>query len=48
MEAKIAPGAPQDAEKWSKNFSGAPPAKTGEFFFAPGGPRDPPKPAQNS
>ena len=37
MEAKIAPGGPQDAEKWSKNFSGGPPARTSEFFFAPGG-----------
>ena len=48
MEAKITPGAPQDVEKWSKNFSGGPPAGTSEFFFAPGGPRDPPKPAQSS
>ena len=37
MEAKIAPGRPQDDEKWSKNFSGPPPARTSEFFFAPGG-----------
>ena len=37
MEAKIAPGAAQDAEKWSKHFSGPPPARTSEFFFAPGG-----------
>ena len=37
MEAKITLGAPQDAEKWSKNFSGGPPARTSEFFFAPGG-----------
>ena len=37
MEAKIAPGTPQDDEKWSKNFSGGPPARTSEFFFAPGG-----------
>ena len=37
MEAKIPPGRPQDDEKWSKNFSGPPPAKTSEFFFAPGG-----------
>ena len=37
MEAKIAPGRPQDDEKWSKNVSGAPPARTSEFFFAPGG-----------
>ena len=37
MEAKITPGAPQDAEKWSKNFSGGPPAGTSEFCFAPGG-----------
>ena len=35
MEAKIPLGAPQDAEKWSQNFSGAPPAKTSEFFFRP-------------
>ena len=27
MEAKIAPGRPQDDEKWSKNFSGAPPGQ---------------------
>ena len=37
MEPKITLGAAQDAEKWSKNFSGAPPARTSEFFFAPGG-----------
>ena len=37
MEVKIAGGAPQDDEKWSKNFSGAPRAKSVEFFFAPGG-----------
>ena len=37
MEVKITLGAPQDAEKWSKNFSGGPPARTSEFFFAPGG-----------
>ena len=37
MEAKIAPGRPQDDEKWSKNFSGPPPARTSDFFFAPGG-----------
>ena len=37
MEEKIILGAPQDAEKWSKNFSGGPPARTSEFFFAPGG-----------
>ena len=37
MEAKIPPGRPQDDEKWSKNFSGPPPARTSEFFFAPGG-----------
>ena len=36
MEAKIALGAPQDAEKWSQNFSGGPPAKTSEFVFGPG------------
>ena len=36
MDAKITLGAPQDAEKWSKNFSGGPPARTSEFFFAPG------------
>ena len=48
MEAKIAPGAPQDVEKWSQNFSGAPPAKTGEFFFAPGGARTPPGGAKTS
>ena len=37
MEAKIPLGAPQDAEKWSQNFSGGPPAKTSEFCFGPGG-----------
>ena len=37
MEVKITLGAAQDAEKWSKNFSGGPPARTSEFFFAPGG-----------
>ena len=37
MEAKITPGAAQDVEKWSKNFSGGPPAGTSEFCFAPGG-----------
>ena len=37
MEVKITLGAPQDAEKWSQNFSGGPPAKTSEFFFGPGG-----------
>ena len=37
MEAKIIPGAAQDVEKWSKNFSGGPPAGTSEFFLAPGG-----------
>ena len=37
MEAKIAPGAAQDAEKWFKNFSGGLPAETNEFFFGPGG-----------
>ena len=37
MEAKITPGAAQDVEKWSKNFSGGPPAGTSELFFAPGG-----------
>ncbi len=37
MDAKIAPGRPQDNEKWSKNFSGGSPAGTSEFFFAPGG-----------
>ena len=37
MEAKIPPGRPQDDEKWSKNFSGPPRARTSEFFFAPGG-----------
>ena len=37
METKIPPGRPQDDEKWSKNFSGPPPARTSEFFFAPGG-----------
>ena len=37
MEAKIPLGASQDAEKWSQNFSGGPPAKTGEFFLGPGG-----------
>ena len=37
MEAKITPGAAQDVEKLSKNFSGGPPAGTSEFFFAPGG-----------
>ena len=35
MEVKITLGAPQDAEKWSKNFSGAPPARTSEFFSPP-------------
>ena len=35
MEAKIAPGAAQDVEKLSKNFSGGPPAGTSEFFFRP-------------
>ena len=37
MEVKITLGAPQDAEKLSKNCSGGPPARTSEFFFAPGG-----------
>ena len=37
MEVKITLGAPQDAEKWSKNCSGGPPARTSEFVFAPGG-----------
>ena len=37
MEAKITPGAAQDAEKWSKNFSGGSPAGTSEFVFALGG-----------
>ena len=37
MEVNIPLGASQDAEKWSKNFSGAPPARTRELFFAPGG-----------
>ena len=35
MEAKIAPGRPQDDEKWSKNFSGGGPARTSEFFSPP-------------
>ena len=35
MEAKIPPGRPQDDEKWSKNFSGAPPARISEFFSPP-------------
>ena len=35
MEVKITLGAAQDAEKWSKNFSGAPPARTSEFFSPP-------------
>ena len=29
--------AAQGVEKWSKTFFGAPPARTCEFFFAPGG-----------
>ena len=37
MEVKITLGAAHDAEKWSKNFSGGPPARTSEFCFAPGG-----------
>ena len=37
MEVKITLEAAQDAEKWYKNFSGGPPAKTIEFFFGPGG-----------
>ena len=37
MEVKITLGAAHDAEKLSKNFSGGPPARTSEFFFAPGG-----------
>ena len=37
MEAKITPGAPQDVEKWPKNLSGGPAARTSEFFFTPGG-----------
>ena len=40
MEAKINLGAPQDVEKWSKNFSGGPPAGTSAFCFAPGGPQE--------
>ena len=35
MEAKIPPGRPQDDEKWSKNFSGASPARTSEFCSPP-------------
>ena len=35
MEAKIPPGRPQDDEKWSKNFSGHPPARTSEFCSPP-------------
>ena len=35
MEAKIAPGRLQDDEKWSKNFSGGPPARTSAFFSPP-------------
>ena len=37
MEVKITLWAVQDVEKWSKNFFGGPPARTSEFFFAPGG-----------
>ena len=37
MEVKITLGAAHDAENWSKNFSGGPPARTSEFCFAPGG-----------
>ena len=37
MEVKITLGAAQDVEKWSKNSSGGPPAKTGKTNFAPGG-----------
>ena len=37
MEATITPGAAQDVEKWSKNFSGGSPAGTNDFFSPPGG-----------
>ena len=37
MDAKITLGVVQDVEKLTKNFFGRPPARTSEFFFAPGG-----------
>ena len=44
MEAKITPGAAQDVEKWSKNFSGRPPAGTSEFCCAPDASKSAPGP----
>ena len=35
MEAKITPGAAQDVEKWSKNFSGGPKGESSNFFVRP-------------
>ena len=44
MEPKITPGGAQDAEKWSKNFSGGPPAGTSEISAHPEASKSAPEP----